>query len=80
MWVLDLSSKTTRALTSLIDQSATRTFDITPDGTAIVFDRLRENSDVVLLDRPQYEGTIAFDEGRRVSSAPLSRRFHADVR
>jgi hypothetical protein len=25
-----------------------RTFDITPDGKQIVFDRLRENSDIVL--------------------------------
>jgi len=34
----------------------TRTFDITPDGTRIVFDRLRENS-YVLIDLP--------DPGRR---------------
>ena len=27
-----------------------RTFDITPDGNRIVFDRLRENSDIVLID------------------------------
>jgi hypothetical protein len=29
-----------------------RTFDITPDGRQIVFDRLRENSDIVLIDLP----------------------------
>jgi hypothetical protein len=29
-----------------------RTFDITPDGRSIVFDRLRENSDIVLIDLP----------------------------
>jgi hypothetical protein len=28
-----------------------RTFDITADGKQIVFDRLRENSAVVLIDR-----------------------------
>jgi len=27
-----------------------RTFDITPDGKQIVFDRVRENSDIVLID------------------------------
>jgi hypothetical protein len=26
-------------------------FDITADGTQIVFDRLRENSDIVLIER-----------------------------
>jgi hypothetical protein len=30
-----------------------RTFDITPDGQRIIFDRLRENADIVLIDRPQ---------------------------
>jgi hypothetical protein len=27
-------------------------FDITPDGRQIVFDRVREKSDIVLIDRP----------------------------
>ena len=49
-WLLDLATKTTRQLTRLADQGAMRTFDITPDGKQIVFDRLRENSDVVLID------------------------------
>jgi Tol biopolymer transport system component len=49
-WLLDLATKRTRELTRLVDQSAMRTFDITPDGKQIVFDRLRENSDVVLID------------------------------
>jgi len=29
------------------------TFDITRDGSEIVFDRSRENSDIVLIDRPE---------------------------
>jgi hypothetical protein len=29
-----------------------RAFDITPDGKQIVFDRVRENSDIVLIDLP----------------------------
>jgi hypothetical protein len=27
-----------------------RTFDVTPDGKRIVFDREKENSDIVLID------------------------------
>ena len=51
-WSLDLATKQTRRLTRLNDRGAMRTFDITPDGKQIVFDRLRENSDIVLIDLP----------------------------
>jgi Tol biopolymer transport system component len=50
-WLLDLTTSTSRLLTALTDPSAMRSFDITPDGRQIVFDRLRENSDLVLIDR-----------------------------
>ena len=33
------------------DHRGTRV-DITPDGTHVVFDRSRQNADVVLIDRP----------------------------
>ncbi|HEX4227496.1 MAG TPA: LpqB family beta-propeller domain-containing protein [Bryobacteraceae bacterium] len=49
-WLLDLTTMKTRRLTRLNDRAAMRTFDITPDGKQIVFDRLRENSAVVLID------------------------------
>jgi serine/threonine protein kinase/Tol biopolymer transport system component len=49
-WLLDLNTKKSRALTRLSGGAAMRTFDITPDGSRIVFDRLRENSDIVLID------------------------------
>jgi Tol biopolymer transport system component len=49
-WSLDLATRRTRRLTRLNNRAAMRTFDITPDGKEIVFDRLRENSDVVLID------------------------------
>jgi Tol biopolymer transport system component len=52
-WVLDLERKTTRRLTRLTDQGGLRTFDVTPDGKAIVFDRVRENSDIVQIDLPR---------------------------
>lgn len=51
-WSLDIATKKTRRLTSLNSRAAMRTFDITPDGKEIVFDRLRENSDIVLIDLP----------------------------
>ena len=39
-----------RQLTRLDDAGTIRTFDITPDGTQIVFDRLRDHADIVLID------------------------------
>jgi Tol biopolymer transport system component len=52
-WLLDLASKTRRPLTRLMNKGVMRTFDVTPDGKEIVFDRLRENGDIVLIDRQQ---------------------------
>jgi len=52
-WLLDLATKKTRRLTLLNNNAAMRTFDISPDGREIVFDRMRENSDVVLIDLPR---------------------------
>ena len=51
-WLLDFATKQTRALTSLSDRGVIQTFDVTPDGKSIVFDRLRENSDIVLIEMP----------------------------
>jgi Tol biopolymer transport system component len=51
--LLDLATGGTRRLTRLSDPGRLRTFDITPDGKRIVFDRSRENSDVVLIDLPR---------------------------
>jgi hypothetical protein len=42
-WPLDLTTKKSRLLTRLNVRAAMRTFDITPDGKQIVFDRLRDN-------------------------------------
>ena len=49
-WLLDLATMHSRRLTRLNNPAAMRTFDITPDGRRIVFDRLRENSDILLID------------------------------
>jgi Tol biopolymer transport system component len=51
-WLLDLITNETHQLTALSNPVTTRTFDITPDGSQIIFDRLRENSDIVLIDLP----------------------------
>jgi Tol biopolymer transport system component len=49
-WLLDLTTKKTRQLTKFTNPAVMRTFDITPDGKQIVFDRLRNNSDIVLIE------------------------------
>lgn len=50
-WLLDLTTGRTKLLARLGHGTST-SFDVTPDGKQIVFDRVRENSDIVLIDRP----------------------------
>jgi Tol biopolymer transport system component len=52
-WLLDLASMKSRLLTRLQNGATMRTFDVTGDGKQIVFDRLRENSQVVMIDLPK---------------------------
>jgi Tol biopolymer transport system component len=55
-WLLDLATGRKRQLADLTwttSQGEIRAFDITPDGKHIVFDRLSDNSDIVLIDLPQ---------------------------
>jgi Tol biopolymer transport system component len=52
-WLLDLATNATRQLTRLDYHGDLHWFDITPDGKEIVFDRLRDNSDIVLIDLPK---------------------------
>ncbi len=52
-WLLDLASMKSRPLTRLQNRATMLTFDITSDGKQIVFDRLRENSQVVMIDLPK---------------------------
>ena len=49
-WLLDLATMKSRRLTQLASTDTMRTFDITPDGKHIVFDRLTEDSDIVLIE------------------------------
>jgi hypothetical protein len=48
-WLLDLSTMGSRRLTQLNNVSVMRTFDIT-DGNRIVFDRLRDDSEIQLIN------------------------------
>ena len=52
-WLLDFDTKQQRQLTRLANLGILRTFDITADGKSIVFDRLRPNSNIVLIDLPR---------------------------
>ncbi|HKU25936.1 MAG TPA: protein kinase, partial [Candidatus Sulfotelmatobacter sp.] len=52
-WLLDLASMKSRPLTRLQNRATMRTFDVTSDGKHIVFDRLRENSQVIMIDLPK---------------------------
>src|SRR5262249_50714446 len=59
-WLLDLATKKIRPLALLRNQGrmgrfdVTPGFDITPDGKHIVFDRVRESSDIVLIELPKH--------------------------
>ncbi len=50
-WLVDLVTGKERQLTNLKPGYEPKSFDVSPDGHQIVFDRVRENSDIVLIDR-----------------------------
>jgi Tol biopolymer transport system component len=52
-WLVDLDTNSKRQLTHLSDLGSLNTFDVTPDGKYLVFDRTRQNSDIVLIDLPR---------------------------
>jgi hypothetical protein len=51
-WRVDLTTGRERQLTTLRRGFAIGDFDISPDGREIIFDRTREESDIVLFDLP----------------------------
>jgi Tol biopolymer transport system component len=51
-WRLDLTTGHRRPLTSLRPGQSLQRFDVSPNGTRIVFERARENSDIVLIELP----------------------------
>jgi Tol biopolymer transport system component/predicted Ser/Thr protein kinase len=50
-WLLNLASGQRRQLTKLKPGYQVRSFDVSPDGKEILFDRVQENSDIVLIER-----------------------------
>jgi len=52
-WLFDLVTGAQRQITRLSNKGNVRGFDVTPDGTQLVFDRIRQNSDIVLIDLPR---------------------------
>lgn len=55
--LFDLKTEATRPLTRFSNANPLRTFDITPDGKYVVFDRTRPNADIVPIDVPKPGGT-----------------------
>ena len=49
-WLLEIATAQPRRLTQLGSRGSLRTFDVTPDGTAIVFDRFKQNSNIMLIE------------------------------
>jgi Tol biopolymer transport system component len=52
-WRLDIRSGKSALVAQLKNRGGLRTFDVTRDGRFIVFDRSRQNSNVVLIELPQ---------------------------
>jgi Tol biopolymer transport system component len=53
LWVRDLKSGRERQLTALGRGFTIADFDISPDGRELLFDRSRDESDIVLIERPK---------------------------
>jgi Tol biopolymer transport system component len=53
LWVVDLRNGTERQLADLGHDSLVQDFDISDDTREIVFDRVREESDIVLMELPE---------------------------
>ncbi len=53
LWVIDLQTGAEKQLTNLAPDFDIRDFDISPDGSEVVLERVQERSDVVLLDIPR---------------------------
>lgn len=51
IWLVDLKTGKGRQLTMLPADFNIRDFDLSPDGRAVVLERVQERSDIVLLDR-----------------------------
>ena len=53
LWLVDLDTDAERPLTNFPPDFDIRDFDVSPDGSEVVVERVQERSDVVLLDLPR---------------------------
>ena len=53
-WLFDLETGDRRQLTSLQPGESVRRFDVSPDSKDIVFERVRENSDIAGIEVPTH--------------------------
>jgi Tol biopolymer transport system component len=53
LWVFDIVTGSRRPLTALRPGESLHRFDISPDGKRVVFERVKENSDIVLIELPR---------------------------
>jgi Tol biopolymer transport system component len=53
LWLVDLQTGAERRLTNLPADFDVRDFDISPDGSELVFERVQERSNLVLMDLPR---------------------------
>ena len=51
-WLFDVATGRRRPLTALRPGESLQRFDVSPDGKRILFERVRENSDIVLIELP----------------------------
>jgi Tol biopolymer transport system component len=59
LWLVDLQTGAERQLTNLTPEFDIRDFDISPDGREVVVERVRERSNVVLMDLPRSESDFS---------------------
>jgi Tol biopolymer transport system component len=52
LWLFDVSTGRRRPLTALRPGESLQRFDVSPDGKQILLERVRENSDIVLIELP----------------------------
>ena len=52
-WLFDIATGQRRQLTRLRPGESLHRFDVSPDGKRVLFERVRENSDVVLIELPK---------------------------
>jgi Tol biopolymer transport system component len=52
-WLVDLATGKRRQLTALRPGDSLNRFDVSTDGKRIVFERIRENADIVLIELPE---------------------------